>query len=166
MEEEKSRFERIEEKLDMIAQQEEKKRKPFKLPWKAKISKKKAEQGYITVLYIKENRTMLFDKQPIDEQTIMMDGVPRIVTPEETLIYKGRPFVIIPSWSTKPFSPTDNYEDIVKTGYAAQGWRLLINRVKSEAILAKKKISGALIFGVIAAVIVIGYLAMKGGLFK
>ena len=165
MEKEKTRLDRIEEKLDMI-QKEEKKKKTFKLPWKAKVSKKKAENGWVTVLYIKENRTMLFDKQPIDEQTIILDGVPRIVTPEETLIYKGKPFVIVPSWSTKPFSPTDNYEEAIKTGYAAQGWRLLINRVKSEAILAKKKINGMLIFGVIIAVIAIGYLATKGGLFK
>ena len=166
MEQEKSKIDRIEEKLDMLVETKEPKKKLFKLPFKAKVGKKKVEQGYTTVLKINDNRVITFEKQKIDDQTIMVDGVPRIATADEILSYKGKPFIIQPSWSTKPFSPTDNYAGAVRDSYTTQGWRLLLSRLKSDAIIAKKKVNGMLIFGIIIVVVVLGYLVTKGGMFK
>jgi len=142
------------------------KERKFRIPLKARVGKHKAEKGWIIIQKINDNRQVTFEKKPIEEQTIVVDGIPRIVTPDETLIYKRKPFLILPSWSTKPFSPTDNYQDAILNGYASQGYKLLLNRIKSEIIKPKMKISGVVIFGIIIAIVALGYMAIKGGWFN
>lgn len=167
MEEEKSRLDRIEEKLDMIAEGKKKpKDKKFKLPFRGKVGKGKVKKNWATYLIINENREVDFKKFQIDEQTVVIDGIPKIATPEEMLTYKGKPFVIQPSWSVKPWSLTDSYDQAMRDNYMAQGYRLLLNRMFSEALKLKKKISGLVIFIVIVAIVIVGYLVTKGGFFK
>ena len=166
--EEKNRLDRIEEKLDLLASEgiKKPKEKSFKIPFKARVGKSKVKKGWVTYCKILDNREVVFEKHPVEEQVAMVDEIPRIVTAEETLTYKGKPFVILPSWSTKPFSPSDNYQDTIAKGYAAQGWKLLLNRMKKEVITAKKQMSPWLIVGVIALIIGLGYFAQQQGLFK
>jgi len=144
----------------------EKKKRTFKIPFKGKVNNAKARKGYTTVIVIKENRNIDFVKYPIDEQTFMHDGAPRIATAEEILWYKGKPVIILPNWSTKPFSPTDNYQTTIQKQYGAQGARLLYNRMNMELIKTKKAISGILVMGIIVGIIVLGYFAYQGGLFS
>lgn len=167
MRDEKSLRELIEDLNRKIEDQAErpKVKKGFKIPFKAKVGNAKAKKGWTTVLVVKENRNVRFEKQMIDEQTVVVDGIPRIVTPEETLYYNGKPFVIIPSWSVKPFSPEKNYEQTVKDQYTSQGYRLLLNALKSEAIKPKRAVSGLLAIGIVLALAVLGYMAYKGGWF-
>ena len=168
MEEEKKPLKDLIEELykEVKESKEKSKKKAFWIPMSAKVGKNKAKKGWATIMLIKENRNIDFVKQPIDEQTVSVDGIPRIATPEETLYYKGKPFIILPSWSIKPFSPTDNYQGSIAANYAAQGFKLSANRLEKGAIENKKKISGWLIFGILAGLAVLGYFAWQGGLFK
>jgi hypothetical protein len=152
--------------LDMsrkIDQMPEKKKR-FKIPFKGKLGKLRIKKGWVTVMKIGSNRNITFTRVPIDEQTAMVDGTPRIMTADEVLFYKNKPLVILPEWSVKPFSPTDNYEEVIKQQYASQGYKLLLNRMKTEAINAKKKFGGPMLWIIILLVVGVGgYLAWKGG---
>ena len=164
----------VKDKLDFLIEKAEKEeddddkpsKKGFKLPRRARISKRKARLGYTTIMYIMPNRSITFKREPIKEQTTVIEDVPRIATADETLFYKGKPFIIQPSWSTKPFSPTDNLEETEKYGYAQRGWAILTNRLKSDQITAKRSINGLFIFVGIVAIIFLGYLAYRGGWFS
>jgi len=125
-----------------------KREKGFKLPWKGKVSKSKVKKGWATYMVIRDNRNIEFTKKPIEEQT--------------TLFYKGKPFYVQPSWSVKPFSPTENYNQTIKEGYASQGYKLLMNRMKNEQLTTKKSFGGIGIFLIIVAIIAIGYFVIKG----
>lgn len=159
----KTLFERLGEIESKLNEKEQKKSKRFKIPFKGKIGKAKVKKGWVTVMKINDNTNVSFTKLKIDEQTIMEDGIPRIATPDEVLTYKGKPMIILPSWSTKPFSATENYEKTVKDEYTAAGHRLLLNRMKSEVIKPKRSFSGAVVFFIIIAVIIGGYLLLKRG---
>jgi hypothetical protein len=125
-------------------------------------SKSKVKNNYIYVLYIQDNGEIKPMSVQVEEGTTAIDGIPRLATSEYRLTYKGKPAIIQPSWSVKPFSPVDHYEETVKEQMASQGYRLLLNRLEQGKLKAKKKLSGAAIFFIIIALIVIGYLAMQG----
>lgn len=164
MEREKTIRDLLEELNDNL-KEKPKVKKGFKIPFKSKVSGSKAKKGWTTALVIKENRNVDFQKYLIDEQSIVVDGIPRIVTPEETLYYKGKPFVIVPNWSVKPFSPEKNYEEAVRNQLTSQGYKLLLNKLKSEAIKPKKSVSGLVGIGIVLALAALGYMAYKGGWF-
>lgn len=138
--------------------------KGFKLPYKARLGRKKVKNDYTTICYINNNREVTFIKAPISEGTVMIGGTPRLATTDYMLSYKGKPFIIQPSWSIKPFSPADNYDDAVKTNTIAVGYRLLLNTMKSEQISAKKKIGIGFIIGALVIGAIVIYFISKGGL--
>ena len=93
----------------------------------------------------------------------LINGTPYITTADYMLTYKGKPFIIIPSWSIKPFSPVENYVKAIEQNDLTIGYRLLLNTMKSEVISTKKKVGmGALIIGLIVLAAG-GYFLMKGG---
>lgn len=170
IDENKSRLDRIEDNqqeiLDLIAGDKIKikKQKEFKLPWRARLNKKQGKANYVTVMKINENRQVNFIKEPIIEQTIMVDDVPRLASGEYVLNYKGKPLLVQPSWSVVPFSPSEHYKDSLKDGSNIVGYRLILNRMKLEAIKIGKKIGGwsiAIILGLIVGAIII-YALWKG----
>ena len=164
MAEEKSIKELIEEmnkKFDELV--ESKQAKNWKMPWKARIGRIKAKKNWTTVLFINDNREVKFMKLQIDEQTVKADGTPRIASTDYMMTYKRKPFIIIPSWSVKPFSPVDNYEEAEKENMLAVGYRLLLNKMKSEVIKPKMSMSWGLI---IVGILILGgvaYYLLKGG---
>ena len=167
MEDNKTLREEIQELKDLVVAEKKVKIKPFKIPFRGRVNKKKARDGWVTIQKINDNRRVTWERQKIEEQTIIVDGVPRVLTADEVLFdHKGSPLVILPSWSVKPFSPTDNYSGTIQDGYATQGYRLLMNRMKNEIITAKKKMSGMMIFGGLILLVAIGYFMVKGGVFK
>lgn len=159
-------LERLEEKLDKLSDKGEKVRKKwkFKLPFKAKISKGKLKQNYVTVMKIQENGGVDFVREQVVDQTIMLDKVPRLASGRYVLNYKNKPLVIQPMWSVEPFAPETNYEQTLKDGSNSAGYRLLLNRMQGEAIKLGKKLSGLgiSIFGLVIAAIVI-YALLTGG---
>jgi hypothetical protein len=166
MEEEKSLKEEILELKELLNKYDKKQsEKKFSIPFTARVSKAQAKKGWTTVMIARDNRNVEFTKKQIEEQTIMVDGIPRIATADDVLFYKGRPLIILPSWSVKPFSPTDNLKETDAKSYGSQGYRLLLARMKAEVVEGKKKI-GSWIIWVIVGLIAVGYLAMKSGAFK
>jgi hypothetical protein len=158
-------------KLDRIESLLAKKEEPkkFKLPFKARVSNSQAKKGYVGVIRINENGVISPSKEPIVEQTIMVDGVPRLASPDYVLKWKVGtktfPVVILPSWSVKPFSPSEDFERSMKDGSNTKGYKLILNRMKLSLVEASKKGLGKLgwIFGAVV-LIIIGYALISGGL--
>jgi len=144
----------------------EEKKKKWKLPNRGKVSKFNARKGWTGVILLRSNRQLDFMKVPTDEQTTLIDGTPRITTANDTFYYKGKPVIIQPEWSAKPFSIVENQDQTFKDNYNAIGYKLLLNKMKKEVIMAKKTMSGWAIFIAIVVMIIAGYFAFQGGLFK
>lgn len=148
----------------LYQQQQQKKQKKFKIPFGARVKPAQAKRGFVTVMKINENGFVDFKKEQIEEQTIMVDGVPRLATPDYICHWKKNPMVIQPSWSIKPFSPADSYEKSMTDNTNIKGYKLLMNKMKLETISSKKTMGKFLpwIIGIgIAAVI--GYALISGG---
>jgi len=128
---------------------------------KKKLSKRDIKKGFIRYIYINENNSIKVLKVPIEESTTLFEKVPRIATPDYMLSWDGQPTIIQPSWSVKPFSPVDNWEDTVKERMTSAGHRLLLNKIEQGGIIQKKKMSGAVIFGIIIVLIIAGYLLLS-----
>lgn len=133
--------------------QEEKKEKKFKIPFFSRLSKKNMKDGYVTVCYINDNKAVDFIKVPISEGTAMIKDSPYLSTADHMLTYKGKPFIIVPSWNIEPFSPRKDMEDAERDKKLNIGYRLILNKMKSEVISAKKKISLLLIVGGLIVII-------------
>jgi len=139
--------EELKEIKDLIQDDKERKRhRKFRLPIGARVGKNKASKGYVGIWKINENGFITASKQPIQEQTTMVDGVPRLATPEYVLKFKKGfrtyPLIIQPSWSVEPFSPIKNYEQSMLNGSNTKGYKLLMNRMKTEIVSAKKQVGG------------------------
>ena len=162
---EKSMKELIEELVRTNKEALENKKKPwFKLPAKAKLNKGHLKKNYVTVMYIKENKECDFVRVPIDESTTLIEGTPRLATAEYTLTHKGKPIIIQPAWSVKPFSPTESYNKTLEDGDSSAGYKLLLNKLKKEVIMPKKGPGGWLVWVLIAiAVVGVGYYLLKSG---
>lgn len=154
---EKTLKETIEDLRETI---ENSKKKKFKLPVRAKIGKRHARQNYTTVCYINDNKEVSFTREKIKEGTTMAEGVPRVATADHMLTYKGKPFLIQPSWSTEPFSVVANYEETVRDKVRSAGLKLLLNRIEMGGVVEKKKMSGKMIIGFLAVIIIIAYLLL------
>lgn len=127
-----------------------------------KLGKGNKKRGYVRYIYIDGNNNIKVTKVPIDESIIWYEKVPRLAEPTSVLSWDGDPTIIQPSWSVKPFSPKENYEDAVNDKMTAQGHRLLLKAIKEGEVKPKRKMSGVMIFFIIIALIVIGYLLLSG----
>ena len=123
----------IEDKLE-----KKKKEKQPRLSWKARAGNRKQAQGFVGIWKINENGFITPSKAKIEEQTVMIDGIPRLATPEYVLRYKKGfrtfPLIIQPSWSVEPFSPTRSYNQSMLNGSNAKGYKLLMNRMKLDTV--------------------------------
>lgn len=154
MEEQKGKLDRILETVEELKEDKKtKKEKPFKLPFMSRVGRGAAKKNFVTVMTISENRNVSFKKLQITDQTIMLNGVPRLATGESVLNFKNKPLMVIPEWSVKPFSPSDSYNNSLKDGSNSAGYRLLMARMQGEAIKLGKKIGG---LGISIGVLVIG----------
>lgn len=142
----------------LVEQPKKKKQKKFKIPAKAKVKGKRARDNYVTVLKINDNGIYTFDRKKIKEETITVDGVPRIATVEHIGYYKKNPMIIQPSWSTEPVSVSMLKQKAEERGTGKTGMRLLLNAIELGAVKDKKKMSGKVIIGIILVIIVLVYL--------
>lgn len=160
----KDQLKRIESKLEG-EQQEKKKEKFFKLPWKAKVKPKAVSKGWATIQILKNNGSVDFVKKQVDEDgCIDIDGFPRIASADYRLIHKNTPFYIIPEWSMKPISLVDTYADSERDKMNIVGRRVILSKLEKEQIKPKKQM-GSGIWWIIGAIVVIGgiYYFMKNG---
>ncbi|HUS51674.1 MAG TPA: hypothetical protein VMZ91_16020 [Candidatus Paceibacterota bacterium] len=139
------------------AEKKDKKKRKFRLPLRARVGNKKASKGYVGIWKINENGFITASKQIIKEQTIMVDGVPRLATPEYVLRFKKGfrtyPLIILPSSSVKPlkpedllpFNPAEHHEKTMEDGSNKKGYQLLMNRMKLDTVGKLKGQVGGLI---------------------
>src|SRR3990167_2846066 len=135
---------KLNEKLETLDEEKIKKQRGFRFPWKARVGKKQLKKNYVTLIKINENGNLDFTKEQIEDQTIIVDGVPRLATGSDVLRYKGKPVIIVHSGSVKPFTPhffnpEEHLEEVKEKGYDTTGYRLLLAKIKLGAIQPKKK---------------------------
>jgi len=148
----------------MLRPEEKEKKKKFRFPFGKKVGASQKKKNYVTIIKINENGNLDFQKRPIVEQTFMEDGIPRLGTPNYVLRYKKNPVVILPSWSVKPYSPSEEHEKSLNDGSNTKGYKILMAKMQSEIIKPTKQM-GSIIKWIIglALLAVIGYAFMTGG---
>ena len=156
----KDKIDNLKSKMDEILNSKSKV-KGFKLPPKSRLSKSKLKDNWITIVKVNENKGVDFTREQIKDQTIIIDGVPRLATGEDVLNYKGKPMMILPSWSVKPFSPSENYKDSMERGLNTKGYALLLARMKAGAIDLKKKMNMGIIIGLVVLAGIVLYVILK-----
>ena len=149
----------------MTDQKEGIKEKKFRFPFGKRVGRSQKKKNYVTVLLLMENGVYDFKKYQITEQTIMHDLIPRLATAGHVMFNKkGNPLVILPEWSVDPFSPKSHFDKSLEDGTNIKGFAILMNKMKSEQISAKKTM-GNLFKWIIGAAVaaVIGYALVTGG---
>jgi len=147
----------------MLRPEEKEKKKKFRLPFGKKVGKSQRKKNYVTVMKINENGSINFQKRQIKEQTFMEDGIPRLGSPNYVLRWKKNPMVILPSWSVKPYSPSEEHEKSLNDGSNTKGYKILMAKMQSEIIKPTKQMSGIIkwILG-LGLLAVIGYAFLTG----
>lgn len=157
MEQEKSRLQRIEEQLEGINKEKEKSKKKFKLPRKGKVSKRKAKDGYATVVVMNENGTVDFKRERIEGNTIRLEDTWHAISAEDMFYYKGKPIIFQPKHRKNPYNPFSLQNE-------TYGQKHIMARMLNDVIRTKKSFGGNIIWWLIGA-IVVGYLIFQGGFF-
>jgi hypothetical protein len=154
----------INTKLEEITTPKGKKKK-FKLPSGAKVGKGQAKKNYVTILKANENGHGQWIKEQIKEQTVIIDGIPRLATSEYIINIGKNPIMVIPSWSIQPINFRKIHEASLADGSNTAGYQLILNSMKLNLVGGKKKMK-AWIAWVIGTVIfgIIGYALFTGGI--
>jgi plasmid maintenance system killer protein len=159
--------ERINKNLDKKLKEieEKKSKKKFNIPFWKRVGTAKKKQNYVTLIKLNENGQIKFDVKQIKNQTIMEEGIPRLATSEYVFHFKKNPCIILPSWSFKPLSASENSKESLENGNNIKGYAILLEKMQQEQLGAKKQISGIakLIIGLAFAAI-IGYAFISGGI--
>ncbi len=164
MEEEGTLKDEIRMLRESVEQGNKKKVRKFRLPFSGKIGRGKVKRNYASICYINENREVKFTRAPIEEGIIMIDGAPHVATTDHLLTYRNKPFLIIPSWNTTPFSPQKDLDKAMREKTISVGYRLLLNKIKYEAIKPKSRGGfGIVIFGLLIAGVAAYYFFGGGG---
>lgn len=152
----------MKQKIDSIfndLQTEKKKtKKHFKLPRKAKVSKNKKKKGYITLIKIKENRGLDFEKQPIVDGTVTTkEGTYHAVSDLDTFYYKNQRWAILPTKKKNPWNPLDGSNE-------TYGQQYIMAKMRADAQKSGGGISTTTII-VIVAIIAGVYFLSQGNIF-
>ena len=129
------------------------------------VSKGQIKRNWVNIIYISDNKNLRILKAPIDENVIMIDNIPHTVNSADVMLHKGKPTIIVPSWSIKPFSPEQNVRETKDGGNLSLGWEWIMNYLKKTEIKAIKNI-GIMMWIIVGALVIGGgYYAIKSGLF-
>jgi hypothetical protein len=159
--------EELKEIKDLLkGQQEGVKEKKWKFPFGKKVGRGQRKKNFITVLEINENGSYHFRKFQIEDQTVMVDLIPRLATAGHVIFdKKGNPLIILPSWSVEPFSPLQHFNQSLENGSNVNAYRLLMAKMQKEMVSPKKQVSGILkwIIGLALLGIIIFAVVTSGG---
>ena len=145
---------------------EEGKIKNKKLPWRARMGKRKVKSGYVIICYLRVNKSVALFKAPIVEGIVELEGKPHTVNPIHIWNYKNKPFIIQPEWSTDPIAASEHYDETARVGMRTIGLKPLAAYMENNQLLNKKKFGwGAIIFAILI-IGGIGYYAIKSGAFS
>jgi len=160
-----SKIDKIEKILEEQQEEEtKKKQKKFRFPFGKKTSPRQASKGYVTIITLNEGGHLNFVKQKIEEQTVIIDGIPRLATADNVWHFKKVPVIIQPTWSVEPISKEMLFRKAEENKTLTTGFKILLARLKSSAIEAKKTVSPILKWGAgLILVGVIAYALLSGG---
>ena len=160
--------EKLTEKLDRLLNkiEEGKDSKDFKLPLGVKLGKGKTiRKNYCVVFFIRTNGSMDIKLLPIKENTITYNEQIYSATSEFIMKYKKYPVLIIPEWTSIPFSPADNYTEAERKKTLTAGQKYIMTKMKMDAIKPGMNFNIKTII-IIVAILGIGYYALSSmGLF-
>lgn len=159
MEEEKTLKEQLSEinmKLDS------QKKKPFKLPFKARVSKGRIRNGYVIVQVITDNKNIDFVKEPIVNGTIKLEDTYHAVDDLDIFYYKGKPLVHLPKKRLTSYNPMTLQKPLDGSN-ETYGQRYVMARMESDKITGKKKFGLGIGIGVLVILGVLAYAFFGGG---
>ncbi len=170
----KEELEDLVKKFEEIEKEEKKKKrksKKFRLPFKARISKRKMREGYVTVLIIRDNRNIDFVKEPIIDSTFKLNDTIHALVDKNVFFYKGKPFIIQPKKKLTQYNPNESEKDkIIKKdkdpldcNNETYGQKYVMARMESDKLTLKKQIGWGMSIGVLVIVGIIVYSLFTGG---
>src|SRR3972149_1020804 len=148
----KDTLKEIHSKLDELSEKKEVKK--WDVSWWNRLTSGRANKNWVLICYIQENKGVSFVKARIDEGVILINGIPHTVSSDEILFYKKLPFIIVPSWSIKPFSAHQNLQETKESGNSSLGWEYIMNYAKKTEIKSVK--NAGMIMWIIIGLVVLG----------
>lgn len=159
--------EKLTDKLDKLLNklEESSNSKEFKLPLGIKLGAGKAKKNFCLAIIVRTNGRMILKWLPIEEDTVTFNEQIYSATANYVMRYKKHPVIIIAEWSSEPFSPVESYELAEQKKTLVAGQKLIMTKMKLEAIKPKMDFNIKTIV-IILAVLGVGYYALtKMGLF-
>lgn len=155
----KDEIKSLNESINRLAADSSKKLKKTKV---RKLSRGDVKKGYVHYFYMKENNDFDAVKVPIEDGVIIHEGIPRAASNEFIFSFRGQPAILQYHDSLFPILPnaTASREELQEM--KVTGLRAILSKVKEGQLKPKKKISGAMIFGIVIAILVVGYLLLGG----
>lgn len=159
MVEEKSLSEKIDKIMENLEENQEKKQ--FKLPLgirifgKGKIKKK----NNCIVLIVRTNGQVEIKMLPIEENTVRIGETFHDARAGNVLRYKKLPMLIVPEWNMSPVSPSEgmiawdpneDYEKASNKGTLTSAQKLILTKMKLEAIKPKMQFNFKIILILLA----------------
>lgn len=147
---------------------EDKKIKKVRIPFKAKVGRRRMRKNQCIVLYVGQNKNAELVRGTIEDLTVKVGDLIHTVTPDDIIMFRGKyPFVIIPEWNIKPvtfWKPKEDYEEAEKEGQLTTPQRHILSKLESGVIKAKKALkAGGWIILIVAGIAVV-YFISQGGL--
>jgi hypothetical protein len=156
-EERKPLREEISELKEMISEtSKKKKKKPFRLPLKARLGNSKIKKGFVTVAIINDNMSIDFTKEAIIDGTIKLNDTFHAVEDFDIFNYKGKPFVFQAKSKLNPYNPLEGK-------HQTYGQKYVMARMEGDKITAKKNLGWGVSIGVLIIVGIIAYALITGG---
>jgi len=145
---------------------EDKEVKKIKLPWKGRIGRFKVKRGWASIMYVHNNRSVEFLRAPIEDNTVRVGDLYHTATPDDILIFRGKPMLLIPEWGIKPlqiWKASEHYKDTEEKGDLTQPQRHILSKLEHGIIKAKTKIAmgGWIMLGVAGLAVL--YFFSQGG---
>ena len=163
MDEEKSLADKIDEIRDAVKEGKEKKKK-FKMTLGVRfLQGKTRRKNFAIVQTIKTNGAVNFQVMKIEDDTVKVGENIHDASAQHMLRYKKTPLIIIPEWNIKPVSPgseeepipqpfssKENFEQASEDGTLTAAEKLILTKMKLEAIKPKMQLNWKIILVVLA----------------
>lgn len=150
----------IKERLAMLERDRENiKEKKFRLPFGSKIGKKKAKEGWVTVVTINDNKSLNFTKAKIIDGTIKLEKGDlsfHAIAEEDIFFYKNKPIIFQPKRKLNPYNPLMGQHE-------TYGQKYIMARLEGDKISVKKGLGWGMSIGAIIIIAIVAYAFLTGG---
>jgi len=141
-----------------------KKKKAFRLPFRARVNKSNLRKGYLTIIVLHENMGIEFIKEPIIDGTIKLHDTYHALEEFDIFHYKGKPMIIQPKSKLNPHNPFRPKENNPLNGpHETYGQKYVMARMEGDKIVSRRKMGLGLSIGALLIGAVIVYALITGG---